>query len=123
MKEPEQAKLELPNRADKLLLHSCCAPCSGDIMEKLVQSGIDYTIFFYNPNIHPEKEYLLRKNENIDFADQLSVPFVDADYNKDIGLNAPKVWNTNPSVVFVAPCVSICVLIARRFMLTKMDLL
>jgi len=76
-------ELELPNNADKLLLHSCCAPCSGDIMESLVDAGIDYTIFFYNPNIHPEKEYLIRKEENMHFADKLGVPFVDADYDKD----------------------------------------
>ena len=58
-------KLELPNNADKLLLHSCCAPCSGEVMETLLESGIDYSIFFYNPNIHPVKEYLIRKEENI----------------------------------------------------------
>jgi len=74
-------KLTLPNGADKLLLHSCCAPCSGELMEAFVESGIDYTIFFYNPNIHPEKEYLLRKEENIRFADTHGVPFVDADYD------------------------------------------
>ena len=49
----------------RLLLHSCCAPCSGEIMETLVASSIDFTIFFYNPNIHPQKEYDLRKEENI----------------------------------------------------------
>lgn len=49
-------QLTLPNGADKLLLHSCCAPCSGEVMEAIQASGIDYTIFFYNPNIHPQKE-------------------------------------------------------------------
>jgi len=75
--------LELPNGADKLLLHSCCAPCSGSIMEMLAEAGINYTIYFYNPNIHPEKEYLLRKDENVRFAEKLGIPFVDADYDKD----------------------------------------
>lgn len=76
-------KLELPAGHDKLLLHSCCAPCSGEIMEALSVSGIDYTIFFYNPNIHPQREYLIRKEENIRFAEKYQVPFVDADYDKD----------------------------------------
>ena len=76
-------QLTLPNNADKLLLHSCCAPCSGELMEAFLESGIDYTIFFYNPNIHPEKEYLLRKEENIRFAEQHGVPFVDADYDTE----------------------------------------
>lgn len=75
--------LPLPDGHNKVLLHSCCAPCSGEVMEAMLASGIDYTIFFYNPNIHPLKEYELRKEENIRFAEQFSVPFVDADYDKD----------------------------------------
>lgn len=75
--------LPLPNGHNKVLLHSCCAPCSGEVMEAMLASGIDYTIFFYNPNIHPLKEYKLRKEENIRFAEQFGVPFVDADYDKD----------------------------------------
>lgn len=46
----------------------------------MLASGIDYTIFFYNPNLHPLKEYELRKDENIRFAEEFGVPFVDADY-------------------------------------------
>lgn len=76
-------KLTLPNAGKKLLLHSCCAPCSGEVMEALLASGIDYTIFFYNPNIHPRKEYDLRKDENIRFAEKHGIPFVDADYDRD----------------------------------------
>ncbi|MCA6222008.1 epoxyqueuosine reductase QueH [Photorhabdus antumapuensis] len=75
--------LTLPDSAERLLLHSCCAPCSGEVMEALHASGIDYTVFFYNPNIHPKREYLIRKEENIRFAEQHNVPFVDADYDSD----------------------------------------
>ncbi|MDR2690325.1 MAG: epoxyqueuosine reductase QueH [Azoarcus sp.] len=73
----------LPLPAGKVLLHSCCAPCSGEIMEAMLAAGIDYTIFFYNPNIHPLKEYELRKHENIRYAEKFRVPFVDADYDRD----------------------------------------
>ena len=52
-------------------------------MERLLASQIDYTIFFYNPNIHPLKEYLIRKEENIRFAEKHRIPFVDADYDPD----------------------------------------
>jgi len=76
-------QLKLPNNADKLLLHSCCAPCSGEVMQRLLDAGIAYTIYFYNPNIHPLKEYEIRKNENIRFAEKNNVPFVDGDYDKD----------------------------------------
>ncbi|MBN3786168.1 epoxyqueuosine reductase QueH [Burkholderia sp. Ac-20353] len=75
--------LPLPGGQSRVLLHSCCAPCSGEVMEAMVASGIDFTIFFYNPNIHPRKEYDLRKDENIRFAENFGIPFVDADYDRD----------------------------------------
>jgi hypothetical protein len=55
----------------------------GEIMENLIESQIDFSIFFYNPNIHPLKEYEIRKNENIRFAEKLGIPFIDADYDTD----------------------------------------
>lgn len=76
-------KLYLPVADSKLLLHSCCAPCAGELMEALLYSEIDYSIYFYNPNIHPRKEYYLRKDENKRFADQHNIEFIDADYDKD----------------------------------------
>ena len=54
--------LELPNGEKRLLLHSCCAPCAGEIMEAVAISNIETTVFFYNPNIHPQEEYEIRKN-------------------------------------------------------------
>jgi len=79
----ERKSLPLPGGHRKVLLHSCCAPCSGEVMEAMVASEIDFTIFFYNPNIHPRKEYDLRKDENIRFAEKFGIPFVDADYDRD----------------------------------------
>ena len=79
----ERELLVLPYQADRLLLHSCCAPCSGEVMEALLSSKINFSIFFYNPNIHPLQEYLLRKEENIAFAEKHQIPFIDADYDKD----------------------------------------
>ena len=75
--------LDTPNQAKKILLHSCCAPCAGEVMEAIVHSGLDLKVFFYNPNIHPKEEYEIRKNENKRFCDKLNIPFVDADYDKD----------------------------------------
>ena len=79
----DRPKLEMPNKEKKLLLHSCCAPCAGEIMEAVAASGIDTTIYFYNPNIHPKEEYEIRKDENIRFAEKLGFDFIDADYDKD----------------------------------------
>ena len=77
----ERPKLVVPNKESKLLLHSCCAPCAGEIMEAIASSEIETTVFFYNPNIHPKEEYEIRKDENKRFCDQLGFEFIDADYD------------------------------------------
>jgi len=77
----EREKLALPKGGKKLLLHSCCAPCSGEVMEALIASDIAFSIYFYNPNIHPRREYDIRKEENIRFAEKHGIPFIDADYD------------------------------------------
>tara|TARA_B100000927_G_scaffold291719_1_gene296112 strand:- start:28226 stop:28894 length:669 start_codon:yes stop_codon:yes gene_type:complete len=83
LKNFQRPQLKMPNGSKRLLMHSCCAPCAGEIMEAVAASGIDTTIFFYNPNIHPKEEYEIRKNENIRFAEKLGFDFVDADYDKE----------------------------------------
>ena len=83
MSDFQRPVLSLPEGHGKLLLHSCCAPCSGEVMEAITASGIPYSIFFYNPNIHPLREYELRKEENIRFAEKHGIEFIDADYDTD----------------------------------------
>ena len=86
---PERVHLEPPSEEKKILLHSCCAPCSGEVIEAMVHSDLDVTVFFYNPNIHPRKEYELRKDENRRFCEKLDIPCIDADYDtKDWFLRA-----------------------------------
>ena len=85
MNDKKISKLVLPDNKSKLLLHSCCAPGSVDIMKRLLDSDINYTVYFYNPNIHPHEEYMLRKKENMAFANKYKIPFIDADYN-------PRTW-------------------------------
>ncbi|WP_269901695.1 epoxyqueuosine reductase QueH [Paenalcaligenes faecalis] len=85
-----------PNNSKKVLLHSCCAPCSGEVMEAMTASGIDYTIFFYNPNIHPLKEYEIRKEENKRFAEKHNIPFIDADYDADNWFDRVKGMENEP---------------------------
>ena len=107
-----------PGGHKKVLLHSCCAPCSGEVMEAMLASGIDYTIYFYNPNIHPHKEYMLRKEENMRFADKFGIPLsIKTTTTKTTAKNGspkPKAWNLNPNAVSAAPCVLTCVLKKRR---------
>lgn len=50
-------KVQTPNGEDKVLLHSCCAPCSSAIIECMLENGIRPTVFYCNPNIYPQAEY------------------------------------------------------------------
>ena len=85
-----------PAGVTEILLHSCCAPCAGDVMNEITRSGISYTILFYNPNIHPRKEYNLRKEENKRYAKKLNVPFVDLDYDRDGWFQRTKGYENEP---------------------------
>jgi predicted adenine nucleotide alpha hydrolase (AANH) superfamily ATPase len=55
-------KLDAENCRPKLLIHSCCAPCSSYVLEYL-SNYFEITIFYYNPNIYPEEEYIRRVEE------------------------------------------------------------
>lgn len=63
-----------------VLLHCCCAPCASAIIEWLLQNNYNITLYFYNPNIYPEKEYLIRKEELLRYAEKLNLPIIDDDY-------------------------------------------
>ena len=52
----------------KLLLHSCCGPCSTAVVERLVDE-FDVTLFFYNPCITDEEEYLKRRSAQMEFIE------------------------------------------------------
>lgn len=56
-------------KAKKVLFHACCAPCLTYSIEKLEQEGYDVTVYFYNPNIHPESEYNQRLDELVKYCD------------------------------------------------------
>ncbi len=85
-----------PHGEKKVLLHSCCAPCSASVVERLHKAGIALTIFFYNPNIQPEQEYDVRKKENIRYAKKMGIPFIDADYDPERWFSLTKGHETDP---------------------------
>ena len=74
-------KLQIPDNATRVLLHSCCAPCSSAIIEYMLANGIRPTVFYCNPNIYPAEEYEIRKREAIRFVTSQGLDFVDADYD------------------------------------------
>lgn len=77
--------LDLINTLDyrpKLLLHSCCGPCSTTVITML-KEYFDITVFYYNPNIEPREEYEKRKSEQIRLIKELNsefVKFLESDY-------------------------------------------
>ena len=73
-------KVEVP-AVGKVLLHSCCAPCSGAIIECLLDNGIRPTVFFSNSNIAPREEYELRKAEIVRYASAMGLEVIDDDYD------------------------------------------
>ena len=83
-------KIEAPGGEREILLHACCAPCSSAIVECLLECGIRPTLFYYNPNIFPDKEYEKRKTECIRHAQMLKLDIVDADYDHEKWLEAIK---------------------------------
>ncbi len=70
----------------KILLHTCCAPCSGAIVEQLLKEGTPPTIFYCNPNIYPYEEYEIRKNECSRYAAENGLEIIDDDYDHDAWL-------------------------------------
>lgn len=82
----------MSDNQQKILLHTCCAPCSIAIIEDISRRIAKPTVFFYNPNIHPEHEYLKRKAEVIRVCNQWNIPMVDLDYDVDS-------WEKNVGVI------------------------
>jgi len=71
----------------KMLLHSCCGPCSSAVIFQLAEN-YDITIFYYNPNIYPEAEYLKRKQTQLELIAKLNqqgfnIKIEDAEYDPE----------------------------------------
>lgn len=60
----------------KLLMHTCCAPCSVYCIEKLRDEGIEPTLYWYNPNIHPYMEYKQRRDTLIEYSKMIDISLV-----------------------------------------------
>ena len=68
----------------KLLMHTCCAPCSVYCIDTLREEGIEPTLFWYNPNIHPFMEYKARRDCLKDYAKMVGAKLlVEEDYGLD----------------------------------------
>ena len=79
--------LNVPGNSSKVLLHSCCAPCSGAVLECLLENGVRPVVFFSNSNIVPREEYELRLSELRRYCAELDVPVVDDEYDHEAWLD------------------------------------
>ena len=82
-----------------LLLHVCCAPCSSYVLEYLTEF-FNIVIFFYNPNISPNEEYIYRLNEVKRLVRELplknSVTIIEGDYSPDVFFSLAKGLENEP---------------------------
>lgn len=75
------------NDKRRLVLMSCCAPCSAGAIRQLADGAVpgvdDFIVLFYNPNIYPDTEYQKRLAEQIKYCEKLGVKYAVGDYNHD----------------------------------------
>lgn len=84
--EQKIEQIQREKTVPKLLLHSCCAPCSSYVIEYLSQF-FSITVFYYNPNIYPDEEYEKRVEEQKEFIRKFPakypVDFIPGDFEKE----------------------------------------
>lgn len=93
----EEMKKIISNLDDhnKILLHSCCGPCSSSVIERL-RDYFDITVLYYNPNIEPKEEYEKRKSEQLRLLNELGIKFMDIDYLNEEYHNVVKGYESEP---------------------------
>lgn len=89
-------EIKTPNGENKVLLHTCCAPCSSAIIEALIKNNITPVIYYYNPNIYPTEEYMIRKDECTRYAQSLGLQIIDGDYEHEQWLKEIKGLECEP---------------------------
>ena len=79
-------ELKTSGKVSTLLLHSCCAPCSSYVLEYLSEY-FAITVFYYNPNIYPDEEYVKRVQEQQDFIRRFQtvhpIAFLEGEFDKE----------------------------------------
>lgn len=88
-----ERQLDSLNGGERLLLHSCCGPCSSYVLDVLTKH-FDVTLLYYNPNIYPEEEYQKRLGEQLRLLDEMPfekrVSYMACEYDEGEFLQAAK---------------------------------
>jgi predicted adenine nucleotide alpha hydrolase (AANH) superfamily ATPase len=80
----------------KILLLSCCAPCSCAVIQKLKEDGASFAVLFYNPNIHPKAEYIKRRDEQKDLCNKWDIEFIELPYTPEDWLKMATPYKDEP---------------------------
>lgn len=84
----------------RLVLLSCCAPCSAGAIRQLADKGIngvtDFIVLFYNPNIFPEAEYQKRLAEQVRYCTQCGIKYAVLEYDHDMWREAVRGFENSP---------------------------
>ncbi|MGL5383278.1 MAG: epoxyqueuosine reductase QueH [Culicoidibacterales bacterium] len=95
------AELQVLGKRPKLLVHACCGPCNTQVLNSLA-NAFEITVLFYNPNIHPKKEYIKRRDTQADFIQAFNerhaqdIAFVEGPYNPREFFNRTKGLEAEP---------------------------
>lgn len=73
----------MDNSEEKILLLSCCAPCSCAVIKTMAESKKNFAVVFYNPNIRPFAEYEKRRDENKRVCEQYGIDFIELEYDNE----------------------------------------
>ena len=82
--------------AEKILLLSCCAPCSCAVIKTMAEEGREFAVVFYNPNIRPLAEYEKRRDENARICALYNVSFIELEYDNERWCGAIKGLEDEP---------------------------
>ncbi|ADY56014.1 protein of unknown function DUF208 [Syntrophobotulus glycolicus DSM 8271] len=80
---------------ETILVHACCATCAGYVIQKLSEDYEPF-IYYYNPNIQPEDEYVKRRNELKSYTAKLNLPFYEDEPDVQNWLAAVKGLESEP---------------------------
>ncbi len=80
MARQNKEAISVPEGAERILLHACCAPCSSAIVEWMLAHGLHPVVYYCNPNIYPLAEYTKRKEESKRHAVSLGLTWIDDDW-------------------------------------------
>lgn len=84
----------------RVVLLSCCAPCSAGAIKQLADGVIagvdDFIVLFYNPNIFPESEYTKRMAEQIKYCESIGAKYAVLEYDHDAWRDAVRGYESAP---------------------------